>query len=361
MKTAAFVSLLLLSAAATPLLSGCAGEAQSKPAAEKPKTEAVPVEIAAVVQGDITARYAGTAVLEAEREAKVVSEIGGVVLSLGAEEGQLVRKGQVLARLDAERHGVLLRQAETELERLKHQDARNESLFQRQLIARNTYEQNKSDLATRKAEVDMARLSLSKCAVVAPFDGVITRRRVKQGQLLKVNEVAFEMADFGELKARLRVPERASAALKPGQLVDYQADALPGQTFAAEIERVSPVVDAASGTVDIVVAVDNSSGKLRPGLFSRLDVAYDNVAGAILIPKTALLSGDRDSSVFVVRDNKVQRVAVKLGYEAGRNVQVLQGLSPGADVVVAGQSALSEGSEVQALRASTPAETVAKR
>jgi membrane fusion protein (multidrug efflux system) len=90
-------------------------------------------------------------------------------------------------------------------------------------------------------------------------------------------------------------------------------------------------------------------------------VAYDNVAGAILIPKTALLSGDRDSSVFVVRDNKVQRVAVKLGYEAGRNVQVLQGLSPGADVVVAGQSALSEGSEVQALRANAPAETVARR
>ncbi|HVH33066.1 MAG TPA: efflux RND transporter periplasmic adaptor subunit [Tahibacter sp.] len=361
MKTAAFVSLLLLSAAATPLLSGCAGEAQSKPTAEKPKAEAIPVEIAAVVQGDITARYAGTAVLEAEREAKVVSEIGGVVLSLGAEEGQFVRKGQVLARLDAERHGVLLRQAETELERLKHQDARNESLFQRQLIARNTYEQNKSDLATRKAEVDMARLSLSKCAVIAPFDGVVTRRRVKEGQLLKVNEVAFEMADFRELKARLRVPERASAALKPGQLVDYKADALPDQSFPAEIERVSPVVDAASGTVDIVVAVDNSAGKLRPGLFSRLDVAYDNVAGAILIPKTALLSGDRDASVFIVRDNKAQRVAVKLGYESGRNVQVLQGLSPGADVVVAGQSALTEGSEVQALRANAPAETVAKR
>jgi membrane fusion protein, multidrug efflux system len=363
MKTALYASLLLISAAATPLLSGCAAEAQSKPAAtaEKPKTEAVPVEIAAVVQGDITATYAGTATLEAEHEAKVVSEIGGVVLALNAEEGQSVRKGQVLAKLDAERHSVLLRQAEAELERLRHQDARNENLFQRQLIARNAYEQNKSDLATRKAEVDMARLSLSKCAVVAPFDGVITRRWIKQGQLLKVNEVAFEMADFSELKARLRVPERASAALKPGQIVDYRADALPGQRFRAEVERVSPVVDAASGTVDITVAVDNSEGKLRPGLFSRLDVAYDNVAAAILIPKTALLSGDRDTSVFVVRDNKATRVAIRLGYESGKNVQVLQGLSPGADVVVAGQSALTEGSEVQAMRTEPTAEAVAKR
>lgn len=366
MKTSVFASLLLLSAAAAmPLLTGCAGkaEAQSKPAAEaeKPKAEVIPVEVAAVVQGDITATYAGTATLEAEREAKVVSEIGGVVLALQAEEGQFVRKGQLLAKLDAERHSVLLRQAEAELERLRHQDARNENLFQRQLIARNAYEQNKSDLATRKAEVDLARLSLSKCAVIAPFDGVITRRWIKQGQLLKMNEVAFEMADFRELKARLRVPERAAAALKPGQLVSYRADALPGQTFAAEVERVSPVVDSASGTVDVLVAVDNSNGALRPGLFSRLDVAYDNVAGAILIPKSALLSGDRDTSVYVIRDNKAQRVAVKLGYEAGNKVQVLQGLSPGADVVVAGQSALSEGSEVQSLRATETTHAVAKR
>ncbi|MBL8299506.1 MAG: efflux RND transporter periplasmic adaptor subunit [Rhodanobacteraceae bacterium] len=367
MKTPALASFLLLSATcAALLLSGCASEAQSTVAsqeakAEKPKAEVIPVEVAMVTQGDITARYAGTATLEAEREAKVVSEIGGVVLSLEAEEGQFVRRGQVLAKLDAERQAVLLRQAETELERLKHQDARNESLFKRQLIARNMYEQNKSDVATRKAEVDLARLGLSKCAVVAPFDGVVTRRWVKQGQLLKVNEVAFEVADFRELKARLRVPERASAALKSGQTVNYEADALPGERFLAEVERVSPVVDAASGTVDIVVAVDNSTGKLRPGLFSRLDIAYDTVAAAILVPKTALLTGDRENSVFIVRENKAQRVAIKLGYESGNSVQVLQGLSPGTDVVVAGQAALIEGSEVQPLRAEDKVNTVAKR
>lgn len=363
MKTSVLASLILIAVTGAPLLTGCAGDAKSAATAEKPKAEVIPVEVAAVAQGDITATYAGTATLEAEREAKVVSEIGGIVLALNAEEGQFVRKGQVLAKLDAERHSVLLRQAEAELERLKHQDVRNENLFQRQLIARNAYEQNKSDLATRKAEVDLARLSLSKCAVIAPFDGVVTRRWVKQGQLLKMNEVAFEMADFRELKARLRVPERASTALKPGQLVDYRADALPQQAFRAEVERVSPVVDAASGTVEVTVAVDNGEGKLRPGLFSRLDVAYDNVAAAILIPKSALLSGDRDSSVFVVREGKALRVPVKLGYEAGNNVQVLQGLSPGAEVVVAGHSALHEGSEVQALRAveKPAAETVAKR
>ncbi|HVJ63496.1 MAG TPA: efflux RND transporter periplasmic adaptor subunit [Tahibacter sp.] len=351
MKTRIFASLILLSAA-MPLISGCGSDAHSAEAAEakKPKVDAVPVEVAAVVQGDITAKYAGTATLEAEREAKIVSEIGGVVLALNAEEGQFVRKGQILAKLDSARHAVLLRQAEAEMERLHHGDLRNERLFERQLIAKNLYEQNKSDLASRKAEVALARLSLSKCAVVAPFDGVVTRRWIKEGQLLKANDVAFEMADFSDLKARLRVPERASVALKPGQPVEYHADALPGASFQAIVERVSPVVDAKSGTVEILVKVDNGDRRLRPGLFSRLEISYDHVAAAILMPKSALLSSDRDSSVFVVRDSKAVKVPVKLGYESGNNVQVLAGIEPGAEVVTAGHASLVDGTVVEALQ-----------
>jgi membrane fusion protein (multidrug efflux system) len=361
MKTRIFASLILLSAA-LPLISGCGSDAHSATAeadAKKPKVDAVPVEVAAVAQGDITAKYAGTATLEAEREAKVVSEIGGVVLKLNVEEGQFVRKGQILAKLDGERHAVLVRQAEAEMERLRHNDMRNERLFERQLIAKNLYEQNKSDLASRKAEVELARLSLSKCAVVAPFDGVVTRRWVKEGQLLKANDVAFEMADFSDLKARLRVPERASVALKPGQPVEYRADALPGATFQATVERVSPVVDAKSGTVEVLVKVDNGERLLRPGLFSRLEISYDHVAAAILVPKSALLTGDRDSSVFVVRDSKAVKVPVKLGYESGNNVQVLAGVEPGAEVITAGHAALVDGSLVEALKRAAVAAAVA--
>lgn len=353
-------SLLLLSVLA-PALSGCANDAQSKPAAQadKPKVEAVTVETAAVAQGDITASYAGTATLEAEREARLVAELGGVVLGLAVEEGQAVKKGQVLARLDGDRAQLQLRQVEAELQRLVHNDARNESLFQRQLIARNAYEQNKSDLAARRAEVELARLTLSKSAVVAPFDGVVTRRWVKQGQLLKANDPVFDLADFSDLKARLRVPERASVALRPGQVVDVAVDALPGRRFEAEVARVSPVVDAGSGTVDIVVAVDNRSKLLRPGLFSRLSVAYDNVAAAVLAPKAAVLSEDGNNSVFVVREGKAHRVPVTLGYEAGKNVQVLAGLAVGAEVVVAGQNGLSEGTPVEALKPAASVDTVA--
>lgn len=342
----------MLCAGAGMALSGCGSEAQSKTTAavDMPKVEAVTVETGAVTQGDITATYAGTATLEAEHEARLVAELGGVVLNLAVEEGQMVKKGQVLARVDGDRAALQLRQAEAVLQRIAHNDARNENLYARQLIARNAYEQNKSDLATGRAEVELARLTLSKSAIVAPFDGVVTRRWVKQGQLLKAAEPVFDIADFGALKARLRVPERASVALRAGQSVEFRADALPQRRFEATVERVAPMVDAASGTVEIVVAVDNRDRALRPGLFSRLSVAYDNVAAATLAPKAAVMSDAGGSSVFTVQDGKAHRVPVTLGYESGKNVQVLTGLAIGAEVVVAGQSALTEGTPVEAVK-----------
>jgi membrane fusion protein (multidrug efflux system) len=345
---------LILLAALVPSLSGCGSDAQSKPAAEakadKPKVDAVTVETGAVIQGDITATYAGTATLEAEHEARLVAELGGVVLNLAVEEGQTVKKGQVLARVDGDRAALQLRQAEVALQRIAHNDARNENLYQRQLIARNAYEQNKSDLATGRAEVEMARLTLSKSAIVAPFDGVVTRRWVKLGQLLKATEPVFDIADFSALKAKLRVPERASVALRAGQEVEFSADALPHRRFDAKVERVAPVVDAASGTVEIVVAVNNLDAALRPGLFSRLTIAYDNVAAATLAPKAAVMNDANGSSVFTVQDGKAHRVPVTLGYESGKNVQVLAGLAVGNEVIVAGQSSLTEGTLVEAVK-----------
>lgn len=346
---ASFLILLILSTT----LSGCnRADAQAKLVveAEKLKNDPVVVETGRVIQGDITATYAGTATLEAEHETKVVAEVGGVVLALEAEEGQVVRKGQLLARLDADRARLLLRQAEAMRQRSAHADERNERLMQKQLISRNAYEENKSDLATRAVEVDLARLTLSKSAIVAPFDGVVTRRWVKQGQLLKANDPAYEVADFRDLKARLRVPERASIAIRPGQVVHFRADVFSDKNFEARVERVSPVVDAKSGTVEILVAVDNRSGKLRPGLFCRLDVAYDTVTAALLVPKAAVMTDTGASSVFVVQEGKVHKVTVELGYESGSQVQVLSGLTSGAEVVVAGHNALAEGTAVQPLK-----------
>lgn len=345
-RSAVFLPLtaLTLSLALVACSTGTAS-----PVATKDKPAGQPVEVAHVERGELTARYAATAALQAENEAKLVSEVPGTVLELLVEEGAHVRKGQVLARVDADRSRLQLREAEADLQRRKNDVERGEKLLARHLIPATTHDQATSDYAVRRAEVDLARVSVNKSEIRAPFDGVVTRRWVKRGQLLVANAPVFDVADFSNLRADLRVPERDAAALAPGQPVKFKVDALGTREFTAKIERVAPVVDRASGTVNVTVRVANSDGSLRPGLFSRMDVAFLHLDDAVLMPKAAVL-GSRDAAVaYVIKDGKAVRTPIRLGHENGTRVQVLDGVVAGDDVVVTGHAALNDGALVEVL------------
>ena len=329
-------------------LAGCSTGTAS-PAAEKEKPAGQPVEVARVARGELTARYAATATLEAENEAKLVSEVPGTVLELLVEEGARVRKGQVLARLDADRSRLQLREAEADLQRRRNDVERGEKLLARQLIPATTHDQATSDYAVRRAEVDLARVAVGKSEIRAPFDGVVTRRWVKRGQLLAAHAPVFDVADFSTLRADLRVPERDAVALAAGQPVRFSVDALGAQEFGATIQRVAPVVDRASGTVEVTVAVANADGRLRPGLFSRMDIAFLHIDDAVLMPKATVLGSRNAAIAYVVRDGKAVRTPIRLGHENGTKVQVLEGVGDGDAVVVTGHGALSDGALVEVL------------
>ena len=342
---------ILIAIALTAALAGCSNSPASTSVAEK-KSEAKaaqPVEVARVEQGEMTARYSATATLQAEHEAKLISEVPGTVLELLVEEGDSVKKGQLLARVDAAHSRLQLREAEADLQRRKNDVDRGEKLLDRKLIAANLQDQAESDFAVRKADVDLARVVVTKAEIRAPFDGVITRRWIKQGQLLQANDAVFDIANFNDLRAELRVPERDAVTLAAGQPVSFTVDALANRQFEAKVERVAPVVDSDSGTVKVTVRIDNRDKTLRPGLFTRMDISFLHVANAVLMPKAAVL-GSRDAAIaYVIEGGKAVRTSIRLGHENGSSVQVLEGLDAGAEVVVIGHAALSDGALVEVL------------
>ena len=333
-------------------LAGCSdGSAPvANAAAEEKKAEASqPVETARVEQGELTARYAATATLQAEQEAQLVAEVPGTVMQLLVEEGDQVKKGQMLARIDAAHSQLQLREAEADLQRRKNDVDRGEKLLARKLIAETSHDQAESEFAVRRAEVAIARVVVAKSEIRAPFDGVVTRRWIKRGQLLAANAPVFDIADFADLRADLRVPERDAVALAAGQPVNFTVDAFDSRRYEAHIERVAPVVDRDSGTVKVTVRIDNRDRSLRPGLFTRMDIAFLHVANALLMPKSAVLGSRGEEFVYVVDNGKAQRASIRTGHENGSRIQVLDGVSVGAEVVVTGQAALSNGVLVQVL------------
>ncbi len=343
------LSLVLLVA----LAAGCGKKNGDAQAGDKDKgPEAIPVEVAKVARRPIAASYSGTAPLEALAESQVVAKTSGVALSVLVEEGQQVRAGQILVRLDPDRARLQAAQSGAQLRKLEASYARSMQLSKQQLISVNDIDQLKYDLENARAVNRLANLELSYANVVAPISGVIASRSIKTGNFVQINTPIFRIVDTSRLEAVLNVPERELATLKPGQPVSLQVDAMPGRSFQGEVDRVAPVVDSGSGTFRVICAFDGG-GTLQPGMFGRVRIDYDQRADAMVIPRVALLEGDGDPAVFVVRAGKAQRVAVKLGYTDGAWAEVRGGLKLGDPVVTAGKVALRDGSAVQVLGAAT--------
>lgn len=341
------------------------GKGEGKDAASK-EPEAVPVEVAAATTRAVAASYTGTAPLEPRSEAQVVAKTSGVALGVYAEEGQAVRAGQTLVRLDASRSALQAAQTAAQMRKLEANYARARKLAAEKMISANDQDQLRYDLENARAANRLANLELSYANVAAPISGVIAQRSIKTGNFVQINTPILRIVDTSRLEAVLNVPEREIAVLKAGLPVRMTVDALPGRTFEGVVDRVAPVVDSGSGTFRVITSFAGG-GLLQPGMFGRIRIDYDQRANALVVPRVALLDDEGEPAVFAARAGKVARVPVKLGYLDGEWAEIRGGLKQGDQVVVAGKTALRDGSAVQVLgqpaakpAGGTPAATAAR-
>ncbi len=358
---------------------------------------ATPVEVATALRKPIAASYSGTAALEPENQAQVVAKASGVLLELLVEEGDLVKAGQLLARLDPEKPRLELTRAEANLKRLENEHRRASDLYARKLISSEAHDRARFDLETQKAAFDLVRLDLEYTRIVAPISGVISERMVKAGNLIQLQQVLFRIDDFEPLLAVLNVPERELATIRAGLPVSMHVDAMPGRSFEGKVARVSPVVEAGTGTFRATTEFSDPTNMLKSGMFGRVSVVYDQREDALVIPREALLESETEAAVYLLdreppaaessdkpadkpeekgwfarmfagkkkaespaeqrkpgEDWYARRVAVKLGYLSGADAEILEGLKEGDQVVTIGKNALREGALLQIVGAHQP-------
>ena len=314
----------------------------------------VPVEVAKAARSEVTAAFQGTANLVPEAEADVVTKTSGVVLKINVEEGDHVVAGQVLAQLDSDRQRLAVKQSEANLNKLENDFKRQQELIGRKLISQDVFDRSRYDLDTQRAAYDIAKLELSYTEIRAPIGGVVSKRMVKVGNLIQLNQPLFKIDDFDPLEAMINVPEREMRLIAADQPVQMLVDALPDAVFTGEVARVSPVVDATTGTFRVVAQFKDASGQLRSGMFGRVRIIYDQRADVLVVPRSALVGDDKDASVFVVEDDTAKRRKVRLGYADGGKVEVTEGIKDGEQVVTLGQAALRDGAKVQVINPDPP-------
>jgi membrane fusion protein (multidrug efflux system) len=187
--------------------------------------------------------------------------------------------------------------------------------------------------------------------LVAPFDGIVGIRGVSLGDFVKEGTDLVNIEDVRNLKVDFRLPERSLTQIRVGQGIDVVADALPGERWPGTIEAVNPRIDASGRSLELRARLDNSGGKLRPGMFVRVRVIVGERANALLVPEEAIVPQGEEFFVYKVVEGAAKRVPVKLGVRRDARVEILQGIEPGDRVVTAGMRLSRDGQPVRVLSA----------
>jgi len=333
------------------LLGACGQGEQDGDATEEEEIVAIPVEIGAPVRGDIVAVYSGTAPIEAYAEADVIAKVAGEVRQILVEEGDDVTAGQVLARLDGDRLRLELNQSEANLRKLQRDYERNVELKDKGLISTGDFDKIRYEMEALEASFNLAKLELDYTQIRAPITGVVSQRYSRIGNTISTGEPMFTVTSFDPLVAYLHIPEREYRNIAKDQLVGIDIDALQNQRIIAAVTRVSPIVDPQTGTFKITIEISDEDRRIKPGMFGRISIVYDQHTDVLQIPRSAIIEESGEKSVFVVEDGKAIRKVVQTGYSESGMIEVSDGLVDDDQVVTVGQVGLKDGADVTVINA----------
>lgn len=332
------------------LLTACSGADATNALAEQSEEDviAIPVEAQHVETGVIQSTYSTTAILEAREEAFVVARASGIIEAILVEEGDYVEKGQALAHLDKRRYELNLAKAKANLMGLTRELEKINKVYSQQLVSDDTYDKLNAQYESALASVQLAELDLQETTITAPISGYVASRNAKVGNLTESfqRERMFHIVQQKNLQGIVYLPENELQNVALGQPAKLTVAALGNRTIMAKIERISPVIDATTGTFKVTLAVPNQSHTLKAGMFTDVALEYARHQNATLLPRRALVSMDDQHSVFVIRDGIAAKIEVRTGFEQNDLVEVLSGLSGNELVVTAGHQNLKDNAPV---------------
>ncbi|HET6905464.1 MAG TPA: efflux RND transporter periplasmic adaptor subunit [Rhodanobacteraceae bacterium] len=361
------------------------------------RTRAVEVQVATAVapasDADAGTVLQATGYVVARREATVSAQITGTLTEVLVEEGEHVRKDQILARLDDSGYRAALDaakaqyaaaqaqvgEARAQLEQAQHDAKRLESIVVRGLVSRQQAEQARTQAETAQAtllaaqksaqaaaaQVTSAQVNFDYCVVRAPFDGVITDKAAQVGEIVSpfsagggfTRTGVATIVDMDSLEVDVDVNEAYIGRVQPGMPVEAVLDAYPDWRIPAHVIAIIPSADRSKATVKVRIAFDQKDPRIIPEMGVRvsfLEKRADNarpIAG-VLVPKSAIAQRDGRDVVFVIEGDHVRQTSVATGADFNDLKQVTSGLSAGAQVVSAPTAQLADGAKVKVMAGS---------
>jgi membrane fusion protein, multidrug efflux system len=349
----------------------------------------MPVEFATVKRAPVSEQIVVVGNLIGEATVQVVPRVNGRLQSVSVKLGDPVRHGQIIARVEDREIQEQVRQAEASYQvsqaairqreadlKLAHTNLeRSRSLFERQLLPQQTYDDTEARYQAALAQVDLARaqfeqakarldelkITLSNTIIVSPVDGFVGKRFLDPGAFASTNAPVASVVDISRVRMVANLVERDVRRVPQGTSADVEVDAFPGEKFKGRVSRIAPVFDPATRTAEIEIEVPNAGFRLKPGMYARVQLTVDQKADALTVPRSALVAIDGKNGVFVaVKRDGTQPAArgndasgmtaqfqpVDIGIRSGESIEITSGLKDGEQVITTGAGGLKDGDRI---------------
>lgn len=291
----------------------------------------------------VEAVYA-TAVVEPVHWGRVGTVAVGRIIAITAQEGDKVRKGDELARLDDDAARARIRELRARLDQLSADVDRLKPLTEKGFASRQSLERTESDLKQTRAALAAARAMLDDLVLRAPLDGVVLRRDGEIGETVSPERTLFWVGKPRPLRAEAEVDEEDIPRVRVGQKALIKADAFPGRVLEGTVAEITPKGDPVTKSYRVRLALPDDT-PLMIGMTVEANIVVAVHENAVLVPAAAL-AADGDA-VWVLRDGRARRVPVRLGTKGGVRVEVRDGIAAGTRVIVSPPPGLRDGARVR--------------
>ncbi|MDK2745338.1 MAG: efflux RND transporter periplasmic adaptor subunit [Nitrospira sp. BO4] len=297
-------------------------------------------------------------------QATLYAKVPGYLKWMGADKGDVVKKGKLLAILDAPEVEQQFQQAEADyhIKSVTFERLRNVWNDNPDVIAKQDVDVAEAAAKAAKYLRDSRKSMLDYTKVLAPFHGIITARFADPGAFIPAavgsatqTVPLFTIMDLDTVRVYLSVPQEDALWAKDGIPAHLAVRELPGQEFRGTVTRTTTALDPSTRTLLVEIDLPNPDHRLRPGMFVTVTLILQEHPQALALPPAALVSDKAGTSVFVVENGKIKQVAVKTGLDDGTWIEVVEGLRDNIEVVVVGKSGLTDGQAVRTSPYNLPA------
>ncbi|MEO7827732.1 MAG: efflux RND transporter periplasmic adaptor subunit [Allosphingosinicella sp.] len=332
-------SLVLLGLAAACGGAGAQEKGKARPA------PVVKVEPATTMRFAETIEAVGTA--RANEQVTLSAPVTERLVRLGFDDGDFVRRGQVVAVLAQGQESAQLAEAQARQREAQQQLARIETLKKRGFATQSSLDTQNAAASAARAQASEAQASIGERVIQAPFSGYASLRTISPGAVVNSGTPIATISDISTIKLDFPVPETLLSTIKQGLTIQATAAAYPDQPFRGQIANVDPVIDPNTRSVVVRAHLPNTDGKLKPGML--LTVAIETAPRlGLSVPELAIVGEGDQRFVYVVGgDGRAKRTAVTTGLRSAGRIEILEGLKPGERVVTEGVVKLADGMKVK--------------